>query len=399
MQLLFFIAPVANIFFNNNAVEGVVKLLSLNFIINSFAFLPEIILAKELNYKKLSLTQIVTGVITPILTVVLALTGFKYWSIVVANVSATAVSVIFINILKPIKIRFIFERKIALEFLYFGGGLFLTGIIGFVIFNFDNFIIGALKGSEILGYYAIAFTWGSMVCTISGSIINSVLFPTFSKMQGDRKKLKKAYLEIMEYTTFIVVFGNLTLFVISKEFLYIILGKNTDKWLPAIATFRILCVFGISRALLEPIGSFILAIGKINLLLRSNLIVGAIELSIVYPALKYFGIEGVAIAVTAVYSLQYLIYFYFFRRELDIGLIDLFKSVKSVIIPALVILVGFIVFSYICNECSLLLLFIKTFLTGVGFFIIHGYITNWKLIKESKSAIVNWRSPVKYLQE
>ncbi|MDN3513901.1 MAG: lipopolysaccharide biosynthesis protein [Candidatus Brocadia sp.] len=386
----FFLTPIANIFLNNNAVEGVIKLLSLNFIMNSFVFLPEVILTKELNYRKLSMFQVVTGSVTSIISIILALNGFKYWSIVIANVCSTVISTIFINILMPFKIRFYFEKKVASEFLHFGSRLFLSGIIAFIIFNVDNFIIGTVKGSQTLGYYSIAFTWGSMACIILGSVVNNVLFPTFSKMQGDKERLKKVYLEIMEYISFIAILANMGMLIVSKEFLFIILGGSTDKWLPALTIFRILCIYGMSRALLEPIGSVILALGKTNLLLKSCLIVGALELCVIYPALRYFGIEGVAIAITIVYSLQYFIYFPSLRKEINLRFSDFLIALKPSILSALVISTCFIFFTYINNGCSLFLFFIKLSLIVTGYVVLHGLITRWKLLKEMKYVIGNW---------
>ena len=46
----------------------------------------------------------------------------------------------------------------------FGIPLFGSGMLAFVIFNLDNFLVGASMGSAKLGYYALAFTWGSFVC-------------------------------------------------------------------------------------------------------------------------------------------------------------------------------------------------------------------------------------------
>jgi len=386
--LAFFLAPIANILFNN-AVGNVIKLLSLNFIINSFIFLPDTILTRELNYKILSLFQVTLGIATSGFSLLFALEGFGYWSVVAAYVCAMIISAIFINIVKPVKIKFCFEKKAASEFLCFGSRLFFTGMIGFLIFNFDNFTIGTVNGSQTLGYYSVSFAWGSLICNIAGTVINSVLLPTFSKIQNDKERLKKTYLEVMSYISFIVILINISLFIISKEFLFIILGKNTDKWLPALTCFKILCLYGILRALLEPIGCVIIAIGKANIMLKSSLVVGILELIVVYPVLRYFSIEGVAIAVAIVYSLQYFIYFHYFREEIGLCFQDLIKPLKPAFVSALFVVCMFSVFTYENNEYALVLLSLKLFLIIAGYLAIYGIITKWKLFKEIKYIIGN----------
>src|SRR5262249_17735494 len=188
--------------------------------------------------------------ISSIFCIALALAGFKYWSIVLGNICASIAAVVFINILKPVRLRFCFDSKAASELIHFGGSLFLSGLIVFAIFNADNFIIGAIKGSSLLGYYTIAFNWGSTICGLLSGTVLSVFFPIFSRIQQDRKRIKEAYIRVLEYIAFIGVLANASLLLVSKEFLVFVLGHGTDKWIPALTALRILCIYGIFRCLL-----------------------------------------------------------------------------------------------------------------------------------------------------
>ena len=75
--------------------------------------------------------------------------------------------------------------------------------------------------------------------------------------------------------------------------------------MPALTAFRILCIYGMCRCLLEPVGNVILAIGRTRELLITQIIVAVFELGLLYPSLKYFGIEGVAVVVTMAYVTAY----------------------------------------------------------------------------------------------
>jgi O-antigen/teichoic acid export membrane protein len=109
----------------------------------------------------------------------------------------------------------------------------------------------------------------------------------------------------LEYIAFISVLANAGLLLVSKEFLTFVLGHGTDKWMPALTAFRILCIYGMCRCLLEPVGNVILAIGRTRELLITQIIVAVFELGLLYPSLKYFGIEGVAVVVTVAYVTAY----------------------------------------------------------------------------------------------
>jgi lipopolysaccharide exporter len=381
--ICFLFAPLAKLFCDNEAVVVVIRVLSLNFLIGSFTFLPSSLLTRALNYRKLVVPQVVAAILNFLVSIVLALNGFKYWSIVVANLFAAMASVIIINLINPVKIRFYFDKKRASELVHFGMDVFFSGIVIFCIFNADNFIIGTVRGPKVLGYYAVAFNWGALVSGILFTTVHTVLFPTFSKMQQDRDGIKAAYLKILEYVSFAGVLANLTLLVISKEFLIYILGRNTQKWLPALTSLRILCIYGLVRTLLEPVGQVIMGIGRTRLLLKANLVAAIIELALLFPALKYFGIEGVATIATVAYASQYFVFYPQLKRDLNLRLQELWDSVAPAIYSSGVLILIFIVYEKILSG-GVITLFQKMVLSLVSYSLLYGFITKWKIIKESR---------------
>ena len=56
--------------FDNAAVVNVVKFLSLIFVINSLAFLPSVLLTRELEYKKLFSPQVGSAVVNYTLSII-----------------------------------------------------------------------------------------------------------------------------------------------------------------------------------------------------------------------------------------------------------------------------------------------------------------------------------------
>ena len=205
----------ADLVFDAHDVGRVIQILSLNFLISCFVFLPTCLLTRDLNYRKLLVSQTATAFVNYSLAIVLAMNGFSYWSIVISNIVSGVLNVFLLNILEPIKIVLRFDKKIASQLIHFGGNLFLCGVITFIIFNADNFIIGTLAGAAALGYYALAFNWSTMICGVVHNAVLSVLFPVFAKMQSERDDLKSAYLKTLEYSTFICVLVNSTLYYCS----------------------------------------------------------------------------------------------------------------------------------------------------------------------------------------
>jgi O-antigen/teichoic acid export membrane protein len=325
-----------------------------------------------------------------VVAVILALTGFKYWSIVIASICGDSVMMVMLNLMRPKRIRFLVDTSIARQLFKFGGSLSLTGLLVFAIFNTDNFIVGAVAGATMLGYYVIAFNWGSMICTALGDVINSVLFPTFSRMQ-DTERIKASYLKVLEYVTFAGMLVNVTLLLVAREFLVGVIGSGTEKWIPALKALRILCFYGIIRFSLEPIGSVIMAIGRVNLLLKANIMAAVIELSLLYPALRLFGLEGVACVVTVAYVSQYVIYFPSLKKDIGLTYKDFFLSLKPALLSGLVVVGSILAMQSHLPVNVMSSLIIKVLLCTFLYCFTYGIITKWRLASEIRVLILNMR--------
>ena len=391
--LAFAAAPLALVYFDNDNVVGVIRLLALNLLINSMSFLPNTMLTRRLEYKKLSSLQSLTSIITSVITIILAINGFKFWSIVMASLCSATVSVLVINLMEPVKIKVCLDMQAAKELFNFGKYLVISGFIVFIIFSSDNFIIGAVKGAADLGYYALAFNWGSLICTLLGSTIGTVLFPTFSRMQGDPASIKLAYFKILHYVAFFAILANLSLMMISEGFLFFVLGNGSDKWMPALTTFKILCMYGILRAILEPVGSVLTALGHTSLILKACLAVAAVQLVCIYPAIKYYGIEGIALVVLLSYSVQFLIYLPALKKRINMNYHEFLNAVKLPVIAAILhagimlIVTESNIFHFTAGH-----LWGKLIFCALSYFTLYGIISNWGIIKEAKAIIAGLRS-------
>lgn len=375
--LFSFIVPY---FFDNPDAVAVVRLLSLCFLFNNISFLPNTLLTREMNFKKISIIETTMYFLNSLVAIVLALNGYGYWSIVVAYLLSNFFAAMMLTLFRPVMIQFHFDSRIAKKLFGFGGYLFLSGIFAFLISNFDNLIIGSVKGAKELGFYAIAFNWGSMICMLMYSVVLRVIFPVMAKQQDEEQQIRNTYLKTLEYSGYLVIMVNIVLFVISREFLFCVLGHNSEKWMPALVPLRIICIYGIFRGLLEPVGQMIVAKGKPKTLLTANIFASVIEAAAIYPALTYYGIKGVAIVVTFAYLSQYLVYYSFLKKQMHIRVIDLAKAVRPSFYAALPLLVLYPVFSKYPAD-SILLLFGKAALMAVLYILILGKITSWEIFK------------------
>jgi O-antigen/teichoic acid export membrane protein len=331
----FLIAPFAHHFFNHPATGNVIRVLALDFLVTTIGFMSLVTLTREQNYRALMIPGLASALARGILAVTLILFGWKYWAVVFADVGANLTGALAMQFARKIRIRFQFDWAVAREYLRFGVPLLGSGVVIFLLMNMDNFLVGSRMGSAKLGYYALAFTWGSFVCGLLSDTVNTVMFPAFSAIQDDAAATRRWYLKTVDLVAFVAVVANTALFANVHPFLVTFLGKGTGKWLPAAAALKILCIYGILRVITEPVGNCIMARGRTKLLLHANAIGGAVEFLLILLALRYGRIELVAGAVLVAYVCAGSALLPFLRREFSIGIGDIAAQIWPVV-PAFI---------------------------------------------------------------
>jgi O-antigen/teichoic acid export membrane protein len=383
--LAFFAAVVSSKFaslsFGDEAVAGVIQVLSLNFLVGSLGFIPNLLLIRSLDYRRWIIPNVASAMVRTGAACALAIYGFGFWSLVIAEVATAVTNSVGLIILEPRAVRFSWDWPKAKELLNFGLPLFLSGFVIFILFNADSFIIGAVAGPAALGFYALAFSWGAMISTLVGEVVHSVLFPTLARLQDDVENLSLSYKKVMEQLSVFGILGYVGLFCCAEWFLVLVLGRGSDKWLPAGNALKILCAYGAVRLMLEPVGNVLVSLGKTRLILKANVIAAATEIALVYPALMFAGIEGVAWVVTIAYTIQWIVYWPVINKELHIGFFDLGRILLPSLLAGLAAgLVGISAISFL--PAGFLSLFASAVVISLVFIFLQGSMSSWQWAKE-----------------
>jgi len=375
--VLYGLAGFAVHFFDDPNVVSVIRLLALTIIINTFAFIPCTQLSREMRLKEIVVAETANTLVSSLIAVAMAVSGFKFWSIVFAFVGSNVVFVLIVNWYRPGRVAFGLNRHVAADLIKYGANVLLAGLVSFSVYNFDNLVVGSVGGASQLGYYGLAFNWGSMVCGIMSATVLSVLFPTFSRMQDDKAKMKQAYLDVLQYTAIFSVLWNLTLFCVADRFLVHVLGKGTDKWLPALDSLRIFCAYGVVRSLIEPTNTLLMAGGNARLVLKSGALVAIIELVCIYPAIRFGSITVASCVVLFAFISQVAL----LRRYIVESYGITFKEVVSVVFPV-VCVGGAVAAIYLLGnrvvEDSFSGLIVAVSAVCSLYLVTYGWITKWQ---------------------
>lgn len=285
----------------------------------------------------------------------------------------------FINLLLCLKIIPDLRKKIIIKILFlkqlvsFGGWITISNIAGPLISYMDRFLIGSLISLTAVTYYTVPFDLNTRVMIIPSAIVG-VLFSAFSATyENDREVSEKIFFSGLKYT-FISVFPIILLItVFANEGLELWLGREialqSTQILQLLAFGSILCSLTyIPTALVQ-------AAGRPDITGKLHFLELPFYLLALYILVKFFGIQGAAIA-------------YILRVSIDV-IVLLIMSLK--LLPNNISAKRLIIFMFGSVPLTLLPLFlsmnlfVKCLFTFITFFAF--ILSSWKIVLNSSERI------------
>jgi O-antigen/teichoic acid export membrane protein len=163
----------------------------------------------------------------------------------------------------------IFDKACFKEHFGFGYKMTLSGLLDTVYQNLYLIIIGKFFSAGQLGFYSRADSISQLPISNISTAINKVTYPMFAGIADDVVKLKSVYRKLMQQVLYWNAPVLIYLCVIAQPLFHFML---TDKWLPAVPYFKILCLCGIMYPLHAYNLNILKVLGKSTLFLRLEVI-------------------------------------------------------------------------------------------------------------------------------
>lgn len=240
--IIFFCAPLIAQFYEQPVLTELARVLSLVFVINAFSYVQEARLSKEMRFKTLAIVSIPSTVIGGIVSIVMAIMGFGVWSIIALQLVTRFVYVIQIWIYAKWKPLFAYNGAKIRRLFSFGSRLMISSVLNTVFQNIYLVVIGKFFPLSAVGYYQNANNLVKIPSTTFAGALNKVAFPAFSSIQDDDKRLKEGFKKITQQVLFWLCPTFVLAGVLAEPLFRFVF---TEKWLPAVPYFRLLCIVGI----------------------------------------------------------------------------------------------------------------------------------------------------------
>lgn len=327
------LAPWVSYFYGEPELTKLIVIVAISFVIQPFGQQFMVLWQKEMRFSEIAKINIVNKFISLIISVYFAYNGYGVYALVYATlVGVTIQTLMFmykgLNEYKP---TFVFRIGDIKEYFSFGAYQMGERTINYFNSQIDTILIGKLLGVEALGVYTLVKQIIMRPAQIINPILTKVAFPAMAKIQNDTEKLKYVYLKIINYLSSVNFPIYAFIFIFSHSIVMVMLG---EKWVEAVPIMQILAIWGAVRSTGNPVGSLLLAKGKVKWGFWWNVGLLFYTPIIIYIG-SFWGLAGISWAsVFSLFPFVMLANWYFLVRNLcDAGF---FEYHREILIPLII---------------------------------------------------------------
>ena len=361
--IMFFAAPYIAAFYNMPILVDVSRVLAIRFILSGLILVHVTKLTIELDFQKLTKIRITSTILSGVLGVYLAYSGYGVWALVAQSVAAYFLLFILIWIFSHWLPSLCFSIESFKVLFHYGSKLLVTTLYGQLFENINSLIIGKFYSPNLLGYYTRSLSLAQFPSSNITNIIYKVSFPILCSIQEDDVRLSQAFHRLIKQSYFIVFPLILGLFAISSPLVDVILSS---KWSECVPYLRVLCF---SMALL-PICSLNISIllvkGHSGTHLRLD-IYKKIIIIIVLMVTASISVMAICIGTIFTSLFSWFLTGYYGERILDCKLIDQIKDMMPSFIISFIMAVAIFPITYL-DMSNYIILFLQIFVGALIYF-------------------------------
>lgn len=242
--------------------------------------------------------------------------GFGVWGLIVFYVLQDVLNALSVTILTPEYPRLAFDTRAARWFVGFVKGVWVSKTTGSAENQLDDYLLGALGGTAILGIYSIAWKVTNAYTTIFQTAITKGILPAFSRLQGNPEKSRSAMEFVLRVQTYVVVPMHLFLSLAATDIVILTFGP---EWSGAGPILSVLAFAGLLYPLVNTIRMYYFSIGQPRIITVVNLTILAFMLLFIPLGLHLYGGTGVAASMVVTELAAFLLLNRNIARELGVS--------------------------------------------------------------------------------
>lgn len=288
--ILFLCAPAISRFYDTPLLCPVLRVQGLVLFVYAFNIVQLCQLRKQFHFKAIAIVTIVASLISLCVTIAMAYNGFGVWSLVTKNLIFTGLMSVIFWFYTKWRPTLTFSWKSFKELFGFGFYMFLSNLVTSFSAKIQGLLIGKVYNPSTMGYYAKASGTEGVASTTISQILDQVTYPLYAEAQDDLKRLGgivKRLVLALSYITFPLMF---LLLLVAKP-MFVLL--YSEKWLPSVPYFQVLCLAGLATCLQSVNFHTISAIGKSKVTFVWTMVKRGVGIACIVGGLALYGMKGI----------------------------------------------------------------------------------------------------------
>lgn len=360
----FSIAPAISDFFDEPRVTVLIQAVACQHFIMVFHTLPYAMASRKMLFKEREKVQFYTALMTSVVTIAMAATGFGVWSLIYGHLFMRLALAIGYNLIAPCWVWPALNFQGFSKMAGFSGIATVNDVLRYFVNVFGNISIGRLLTKSDLGVFSVARNLANLPSDKIGELLNHLGIASFAKLQNE-KEIAGQYLYKAAQLASLALFPMyLGMCAISPELIPLVLS---DKWTAAIIPFQILCLASPFRMLSEMLATGITAIGTPAKNSHSLLYTIA-TLPLFIIGIQY-GIEGACWAWLAINLISFATHLKVMLPTFQLKLTSFLRALLPGFFSSIIMLAGLMLIRhYLTGQMHEALLMLLMILLGVILF-------------------------------
>ncbi|MGH9890759.1 MAG: lipopolysaccharide biosynthesis protein, partial [bacterium] len=250
--------PLLAGFFGEPRAAPLIQVLGLSIFLRGFLNPGVLYFRRELEVNRQFMLRFGGAIVDLAVSIVAALVLRNAWALMIGLIAGLLTRVVVSFILHPFRptLRLRFDQ--LRELSHYGRWLFLSNVLGFLIYKGDNLLVGKLIGAPALGIYMMAYMISEVITIEIGRTLTLVAFPAYSRLQGDLRRIRRAFCTVLELLWAVVAPIAVVVSILAEPITLFLLGP---RWSQVASLLPFLAVAGGVRVLINNASTIFRALG------------------------------------------------------------------------------------------------------------------------------------------
>lgn len=270
----------------------------------SLSIVPQAVLSKNLRFKNINISVIISNLVSAIAGIIMAYLGFGVYSLIGMNILKAALLFIFYYSQERIPFSFKSSKNSIAKIFEFSKFQFLFNLINYFARNLDNLLIGSVINSTALGYYDKAYQLTLYPNQVLSQVLTPAIHPIMSNFSSDKEKMARVFIIISRIMITLGVPISIFLFCNATDIILFMFG---NQWKQSIPIFKILSLTIWLQMANSFLGTFFQATNNTKQLFRMGIVTSMINILAIIIGIMLKDVKTVAIMLTISFSLVLII--------------------------------------------------------------------------------------------